>query len=117
MEARYVSALTAISSACCRAARTSTCAICTELGGDQHGKSLPHCPCPGRRIRRARCAAMSAKAVVGGAITTLITSPTVRDGRRALAGFKRRLSGAPAQVHYFHQTDDPYSHLMLQVLP
>ncbi|MBK9623370.1 MAG: DsbA family protein [Rhodocyclaceae bacterium] len=60
---------------------------------------------------------MSAKAVIGGAITSLITSPRLRDSRRSLAGIKRKLKAAPAQVHYFHQTDDPYSHLMLQVLP
>lgn len=60
---------------------------------------------------------MSAKAVIGGVITSLITSPRLRNGRRGLAGLKRKLRGAPAQVHYFHQTDDPYSHLMLQVLP
>ena len=60
---------------------------------------------------------MSAKAFIGGRVTRLITSPGLRDGRRAIAGLKRKLSGAPARVHYFHQTDDPYSHLMLQVLP
>jgi 2-hydroxychromene-2-carboxylate isomerase len=29
----------------------------------------------------------------------------------------RRVRGAPALVHYFHQVDDPYSHLVLQALP
>ena len=60
---------------------------------------------------------MSVKAVIGGVITSLITSPRLRNGRRGLEGLKLKLRGAPAQVHYFHQTDDPYSHLMLQVLP
>ena len=60
---------------------------------------------------------MSAKAIIGGAITSLITSPRLRDRKRSVAALKRKLRGAPAQVHYFHQTDDPYSHLMLQVLP
>lgn len=60
---------------------------------------------------------MSAKALIGSVVTTLITSPMLRDGRRSIAGLKRRMSGAPARVHYFHQTDDPYSHLMLQALP
>ena len=60
---------------------------------------------------------MSAKATIGGIVTRVITSPNLRDGRRAIAGMKRKLSGSSACVHYFHQTDDPYSHLMLQVLP
>lgn len=60
---------------------------------------------------------MNAKALIGGAVTSLITSPSLRRGKRSLAALKRRMTGAPAQVHYFHQADDPYSHLMLQALP
>jgi len=30
---------------------------------------------------------------------------------------QRRIRGGEAVVHYFHQVDDPYSHLMLQILP
>lgn len=34
-----------------------------------------------------------------------------------MAGLPRRLQGAPAQLEYCHQLDDPYSALLLQVLP
>ena len=35
---------------------------------------------------------------------------------RAKARTRRKLSGKPAAVHYFHQVDDPYSHLVAQKL-
>ena len=57
------------------------------------------------------------KAAIGTAISALLTSPALRDSRRLLASAKRRLTGSKAQLHYFHQTDDPYSHLMAQLLP
>ena len=57
------------------------------------------------------------KAAIGTLLSSLLTSPALRDGRRLLASGKRRLLGAPAQVHYFHQADDPYSHLLVQLLP
>jgi 2-hydroxychromene-2-carboxylate isomerase len=47
----------------------------------------------------------------------LLTSPRTRDARRFLAEQRRRLAGAPHRVLYFHQVDDPYSHLVAQVLP
>lgn len=47
----------------------------------------------------------------------LMTRPSVRDARRALHAWRRTLSGQTATVHYFHQADDPYGHLCLQVLP
>ncbi|MGF1453776.1 MAG: DsbA family protein [Alphaproteobacteria bacterium] len=37
--------------------------------------------------------------------------------QRARAEKARRASGRPHVVHYFHQADDPYAHLMAQVLP
>jgi 2-hydroxychromene-2-carboxylate isomerase len=46
-----------------------------------------------------------------------LTSPRTRDARRWLAERRRRLSGRPHQVLYFHQADDPYSQLAAQVLP
>jgi len=49
-------------------------------------------------------------------IAGLITSPTVRDGRRMVAETTRRILGRPHQIDYFHQIDDPYSHLAAQVL-
>jgi 2-hydroxychromene-2-carboxylate isomerase len=57
------------------------------------------------------------KAAIARTVAGLLTSPRVRDARRSLAAAGRRLRGGPAVVHYFHQADDPYSQLMLQVLP
>ena len=57
------------------------------------------------------------RSVVAPALSALLTSPRLRDARRKVAASKRRLRGQPAVVHFFHQADDPYSHLLLQVLP
>jgi 2-hydroxychromene-2-carboxylate isomerase len=46
----------------------------------------------------------------------LYTHPGLRRLRRARAALWRNITGAQAQVHYFHQADDPYSHLCAQVL-
>jgi 2-hydroxychromene-2-carboxylate isomerase len=43
-------------------------------------------------------------------------SPRRRDGLRWLRERRRRLSGAPHRIRYFHQVDDPYSHLAAQAL-
>ncbi len=56
------------------------------------------------------------KAAIGRAVTSILTSRALRDARRASASLKRRLGGGAAQVHYFHQADDPYSHLAAQTL-
>jgi len=53
----------------------------------------------------------------GRVVANLITSRTLRSLSFSLAAARRHLSGKPALVHYYHQVDDPYSHLMLQVLP
>lgn len=45
-----------------------------------------------------------------------IASDTLRTMRHLGGSLKRRLSGAVPQVHYFHQVDDPYSHLAAQKL-
>jgi len=45
-----------------------------------------------------------------------LTSLRTRDLRRRVAEMRRRLLRAPHLVHYFHQVDDPYSHLAAQVL-
>jgi 2-hydroxychromene-2-carboxylate isomerase len=45
-----------------------------------------------------------------------LTSPALRDARRAVSETRRRLGGAPHRVLYFHQVDDPYSQLAAQVL-
>jgi 2-hydroxychromene-2-carboxylate isomerase len=39
----------------------------------------------------------------------------MRDLRRAVHATRRRISGRPPTVHYFHQVDDPYSHLAAQL--
>ena len=57
------------------------------------------------------------KAAVGRTIAELLTSPRVRDIGRGLRSTARHVRGAPALVEYFHQVDDPYSHLVLQALP
>jgi 2-hydroxychromene-2-carboxylate isomerase len=44
------------------------------------------------------------------------TNPAKRARRRARAEAQRVKSGAPHCVEYFHQLDDPYSHLTAQVL-
>ncbi|MBY0276915.1 DsbA family protein [Candidatus Binatia bacterium] len=46
-----------------------------------------------------------------------LTSPRTRQLRRWLAEQRRRMRGEPQRVHYFHQVDDPYSQLVVQVLP
>jgi len=56
------------------------------------------------------------KTAIGRSFTQIYTHPGLRRARRARAAWWRTLTGAPAQVHYFHQADDPYSHLCAQVL-
>jgi len=48
-------------------------------------------------------------------VTQAMTSPTRRRLVRAAAGVGRRLRGEATVVDYFHQADDPYSHLAAQV--
>lgn len=48
--------------------------------------------------------------------TSALTSAGLRDARRAAFALKRRISRSRPTVHYFHQADDPYSHLAAQVL-
>ncbi len=57
------------------------------------------------------------RAALGPMITTVLTGAGLRDSRRWLAALPRRVLGSPAQLHYFHQVDDPYSQLLVQVLP
>lgn len=46
----------------------------------------------------------------------LLSSSTFRSMARNRARLKRRLGGGTAEIHYFHQVDDPYSHLAVQTL-
>lgn len=39
-----------------------------------------------------------------------------REKKRLAAERKRKAEGRPHVVEYFHQVDDPYSHLMAQVV-
>ena len=45
------------------------------------------------------------------------TSVSKRDKRRAKFEAERQRAGEPHQVYYYHQPDDPYSQLTLQLLP
>ena len=56
------------------------------------------------------------KTAIGSSFTQIYTHPGLRRARRVRAAWWRTLTGAPAQVHYFHQADDPYSHVCAQVL-
>jgi 2-hydroxychromene-2-carboxylate isomerase len=47
----------------------------------------------------------------------VVSSPTLRSARREIEAARRRLRGKRPQVLYFHQVDDPYSHLTAQALP
>ncbi len=49
-------------------------------------------------------------------VTPFITSRALRNFRRSVHAFRRKRSGQKPTVHYFHQPDDPYSHLTAQVL-
>jgi 2-hydroxychromene-2-carboxylate isomerase len=46
----------------------------------------------------------------------ILTSPRTRRLRRGMAEVRRRLRREPRRLLYFHQVDDPYSHLAAQVL-
>lgn len=60
---------------------------------------------------------MSLKAFVIRHVSTWLTSPARRDRRRVAARRKRIAAHATPRVHFFHQADDPYSHLAAQLLP
>jgi 2-hydroxychromene-2-carboxylate isomerase len=50
-------------------------------------------------------------------VVQTITSPRTRAFRQWVAEQRRRLRGEPHRVLYFHQVDDPYGQLAVQVLP
>lgn len=60
---------------------------------------------------------MSAKQLAKKAQVRYLTSPARRSLRRFIAEARRRLTGNPHTVTYFHRADDPYCHLMVQALP
>jgi len=49
-------------------------------------------------------------------VMRLLASETYLNKKRRRARIRRRLGGEPRSVHYFHQVDDPYSHLIVQKL-
>lgn len=59
---------------------------------------------------------MSLRTFLQPRITGIFTSPRTRDLRRRAAEGIRVMTGKPHRVHYFHQVDDPYSHLAAQLL-
>lgn len=59
---------------------------------------------------------MTLRASISRSATRLITSPGLRSASRRLHAGARRLRGRPPTVDYFHQVDDPYSHLAAQTL-
>jgi len=59
---------------------------------------------------------MTLRTQISRLVSTAWTSAARRDLRCRVSRARRRLSGASATVHYFHQADDPYSHLAAQCL-
>jgi 2-hydroxychromene-2-carboxylate isomerase len=53
---------------------------------------------------------------VSSQFTRLLVSPRRRRIAGGMRELGRRLTGAPQRVRYFHQVDDPYSHLAAQTL-
>ena len=49
-------------------------------------------------------------------VTTFITSKGLRNFRRKVHAYRRKRSMQKPTVHYFHQVDDPYSHVAAQAL-
>ena len=60
---------------------------------------------------------MSLRTQIMRSVTTAVTSPARRRMARDIAALSARLRGERPTVRYFHQADDPYSHLAVQMLP
>lgn len=56
------------------------------------------------------------KVVRSRALSGALSSPTLKQLKRAAHQARRALTGAPREVIYYHQVDDPYSHLTAQLL-
>lgn len=59
---------------------------------------------------------MALKGLTNPLVTSVLTSLRTRKVLRAAAERLRQLRSEPHKVYYFHQLDDPYSHLTAQVL-
>ena len=60
---------------------------------------------------------MSLKALLVSRVADYVTGETRERSLRAAAEKKRQRDGRMHQAEYFHVAGDPYSHLMLQILP
>lgn len=60
---------------------------------------------------------MSLRTTLMRSVTAALTSPARRRSARDLAALSARLRGERPTIRYFHQADDPYSHLAAQMLP
>lgn len=60
---------------------------------------------------------MGVRSVVKSQVARRLFSIERRDAARKKAERARRAQGAPHIVEYFHEAGDPYSHLMVQLLP
>ena len=56
------------------------------------------------------------KPAVSRLVTPIVTSPARSDLMRRLRALQRGFLRKTPTVHYFHQADDPYSHLVVQLL-
>jgi len=59
---------------------------------------------------------MSLRTAIASRVADHLTSETRLLARRRKAEAKRRAAGEPHRIDYFHQADDPYSHLAVQAL-
>ncbi|TCO78332.1 DsbA family protein [Chromatocurvus halotolerans] len=60
---------------------------------------------------------MTLKSLIASPALERLLSPQRRLRHHERYEKKRQKRGRPAVIEYFHQSDDPYSHLMLQLLP
>lgn len=60
---------------------------------------------------------MSLRSVIQNKVTKRLFGLKRRDAKRRKAERRRQAQNAPHVVEYFHEVSDPYSHLMVQVLP
>jgi 2-hydroxychromene-2-carboxylate isomerase len=60
---------------------------------------------------------MSLKTVIASRVANYLVSDSRLQKARGRAERARQAARQPHRIEYFHQTDDPYSHLMVQVLP
>ena len=56
------------------------------------------------------------RATIRPILTAVLTSRALRNSRRVVFTARRKITGVRPTVHYFHQADDPYSHLAAQLL-